>query len=121
MRIRRTGSRWHKRRPIDGTLALYEAARQHHVAVFFITGRHQGERAATEKNLRAAGYSAWDGLTLRPDHDNRTTIEYKSAARAKIAEQGYTIIVNAGDQHSDLAGGYAERAYKLPNPFYFIP
>jgi len=32
-----------------------------------------------------------------------------------------TIIVNAGDQESDLAGGYAERAYKLPNPFYYIP
>ena len=50
-----------------------------------------------------------------------TVIQYKSGARAKIAEEGYTIIVNAGDQASDLAGGYAERAYKLPNPFYYIP
>lgn len=108
-------------RAIDGTLALYNAARAHSVAVFFITGRREGARAATEKNLRAAGYVTWDGLTLRPDGDNRTASAYKSAAREKIAEQGYTIIVNAGDQHSDLAGGYAERAYKLPNPFYFIP
>ena len=106
---------------IDGTLALYQAARQHHVAVFFITGRHEGERAVTEKNLKAAGFATWDGLTLRPAHDNRTVIEYKSGERAKIAEAGYTIIVNAGDQHSDLAGGYTERAYKLPNPMYFIP
>ena len=106
---------------IDGTLALYKAAKQHHVAVFFITGRHEGERAATEKNLKAAGYANWDGLMLRRANDNATTIEYKSAARAKIAEQGYTIIANAGDQASDLAGGYAERAYKLPNPMYFIP
>lgn len=110
-----------KARAIDGTLALYQAAIKHHVAVFFITGRHEDERAATEKNLKAAGYASWDGLTLRAAHDNRTTSDYKSAARAKIAEQGYTIIVNAGDQHSDLAGGYAERAYKLPNPMYFIP
>jgi acid phosphatase len=110
-----------KAKAIDGTLALYKAARQHHVAVFFITGRHEGERAATEKNLKAAGFDGWDGLTLRPEHDNRTVSGYKSAAREKIAAQGYTIIVNAGDQHSDLAGGYAERAYKLPNPFYYIP
>jgi HAD superfamily, subfamily IIIB (Acid phosphatase) len=106
---------------IDGTLALYKAAKAHQAAVFFITGRHEGERAVTEKNLESVGYSAWDGLTLRPDDDNRTVIGYKSAAREKIAEQGYSIIVNVGDQHSDLAGGYAERAYKLPNPFYYIP
>jgi len=110
-----------KAKAIDGTLALYKAARQHHVAVFFITGRHEGDRAATEKNLKAAGFDGWDGLTLRPQRDNRTVSGYKSGAREKIAAQGYTIIVNAGDQHSDLAGGYAERAYKLPNPFYFIP
>jgi predicted secreted acid phosphatase len=106
---------------IDGTLALYKAAEAHNVAVFFITGRHEGERAATEKNLKKAGYTTWDGLTLRPSNDNRTVIGYKSDAREKIAERGYTIIANVGDQHSDLAGGYAERAYKLPNPFYYIP
>jgi hypothetical protein len=40
----------------------------------------------------------------------------------KINERsGYTIIVNVGDQQSDFAGGYAERAYKVPDPFYFIP
>jgi acid phosphatase len=110
-----------KDKAIDGTLALYKAARHHHVAVFFITGRHESERAATEKNLKAAGFDGWDGLMLRPEHDNRTVSDYKSGTREKIAEQGYTIIVNAGDQRSDLDGGYAERAYKLPNPFYFIP
>ena len=29
--------------------------------------------------------------------------------------------VNVGDQASDLDGGYAERTFKLPNPFYFVP
>jgi hypothetical protein len=37
----------------------------------------------------------------------------------------YAIIANLGDQYSDLigddAGDHAERCYKLPNPFYFIP
>jgi acid phosphatase len=108
-------------KPIDGTLALFGTAKQHHVAVFFITGRHENERAATEKNLKAAGYENWDGLVLRLAGDNQTVSQYKSGARAKIAEEGYTIIANVGDQHSDLAGGYAERTYKLPNPMYFIP
>jgi hypothetical protein len=30
-------------------------------------------------------------------------------------------VVNIGDQFSDLAGGFAERVFKLPNPYYFIP
>ena len=29
-------------------------------------------------------------------------------------------IANVGDQPSDLAGGYAERTFLLPNPFYRI-
>jgi predicted secreted acid phosphatase len=106
---------------IPGTLDLFKAARAHNVTVFFITGRHGNERDATVKNLKAAGYDGWAGLVLRPDNDNRTVAGYKSGERAKIAEQGYTIIVNVGDQQSDLDGGYAERAYKLPNPFYYIP
>jgi acid phosphatase len=28
------------------------------------------------------------------------------------------IIANMGDQASDLAGGHAEKTFKLPNPFY---
>jgi len=47
--------------------------------------------------------------------------EQRRDERGKIAAQGYTIIVNVGDQQSDLDGGYAERAYKLPNPFYYLP
>jgi len=34
---------------------------------------------------------------------------------------GVTIIVNVGDQESDLAGSHAERTFKVPNPFYFVP
>ena len=33
---------------------------------------------------------------------------------------GYLIILNVGDQESDLTGGFADRTFKLPNPFYFI-
>jgi len=39
--------------------------------------------------------------------------------RVPIEQANYTIIANVGDQPSDLAGGYAERAL-LSDPFYRI-
>ena len=108
---------------IPGTLDLFRTAKARNVAVFFITGRRVDDelRSATIKNLKAAGYDGWAGLVLRPPNDNKTIVGYKSGERAKIAAQGYTIIANIGDQQSDLDGSYAERAYKLPNPFYYLP
>jgi HAD superfamily, subfamily IIIB (Acid phosphatase) len=48
--------------------------------------------------------------------------DFKTAARSDIdGRLGYTIIANAGDQDSDLRGGHAERTFKVPNPFYYIP
>jgi len=107
--------------PIKPVLALARFAREHGVAVFFLTGRPERLRAATERNLQAAGYE-WTGVLLKPDAMRTTSaVEQKAAERKKLVEQGYTIVVNMGDQMSDLDGGFAERTYKLPNPFYFAP
>lgn len=108
---------------IPGTLRLYQRARQLGVAVFFITGRPESQREATEKNLRDAGYADWSGLIMRaPDHAKEATIPYKSAARKQIADKGYRIVLNVGDQWSDLRGRpQAELSVKLPDPFYYIP
>jgi len=104
------------------TLRLFQAARARGVAVFFITGRHEDERAATERNLRRAGYDGWAGLVLRPvGAAAASAVDYKAAERKRIEAAGYTIIANVGDQPSDLAGGHAERTFLLPNPFYRIP
>ncbi len=46
---------------------------------------------------------------------------FKAPARKKLEDEGYKILVNIGDQESDLNGGFAENALKLPNPFYYIP
>ena len=92
------------------------------VPVFFITGRHERLRAATEKNLKDVGYQQWARLFMKPnDYDRKSVIPFKSGARKQIEDEGYTIVVNVGDQYSDLAGGYSERVYKLPDPFYYIP
>jgi acid phosphatase len=107
---------------IPPTLALARAARAHNVAIFFITGRHEVERSVTEANLKAAGYD-WDKVYMRPDGTStESSADYKKPIRAQIEDTDhYTIIVNIGDQASDLAGGHAERGFLLPNPFYRIP
>jgi hypothetical protein len=106
---------------IRPTLTLFNAAREHRVAVFFVTGRPDnipGVRSQTVANLRSAGYQGWSGLSLNPG--GLETVPYKSGERAKIEGRGYRIVANVGDQESDLQGGHADRAFKLPNPFYFI-
>jgi hypothetical protein len=50
-----------------------------------------------------------------------TTIQYKSGTRAYIESEGYDIVANFGDQFSDLSGGHADKAFKLPNPMYYLP
>ena len=106
---------------IAPTLALYEDARSKGVAAFFITGRPEAIEAAAQSNLVNVGFDEGFNLITKPP-DAGTTIEYKSGERAGIEEElGYTILVNVGDQDSDLAGGHARRAFKLPNPMYFIP
>jgi predicted secreted acid phosphatase len=106
------------------TLELFNAAKAKHVAVFFITGRYDDEveRAATELNLHKAGYFGWDALYLRDPKAPRASVaEYKRDTRIEVEKLGYTIIANIGDQLSDLALEHAERTFKVPNPFYFIP
>lgn len=107
---------------IKPTLALYNAALQEGIKVYFITGRRESLRKATQSNLHRAGYKNWSGLYMRPEnYTDKSIIPFKSQSRAAISAKGYTIIANIGDQYSDLKGGYAQKAYKLPNPFYYLP
>ena len=107
---------------IAATLALFNAAKARNVAIFFITGRDESVRAATETNLHMAGYDGWTELIMRPvGTTTKSAADYKAPERAKIEAKGFRIIVNVGDQPSDLGGGHAERTFLLPDPFYRIP
>jgi acid phosphatase len=136
-----------KAKAITPTLALFQSARDAGVHVFFVTGRAKGTdsvkagcgqevsgaapvtmQAATEQNLKDAGYVCGDhpncmDVILSPDQHWAHEADFKSRVREAIEEQGdrYQIILNVGDQESDLAGGHAEKAFKLPNPYYLIP
>jgi len=99
--------------------------------VFFLTGRPGTQRAATEGNLTKVGYDVADSNVylkdygvdtwLSPCATSCTTDQYKTLTRQHIESLGYDIVANFGDQFSDLNGGFADRAFKLPNPMYFLP
>jgi acid phosphatase len=103
-------------------LKLYQLAKKEHVTVFFVTGRRERHRVVTVRNLKAAGFSGWEKLYLKPNtYAEKSVVAFKAYARKKIEAQGYDVIFTMGDQNSDLDGGYADRKFKLPNPFYYIP
>lgn len=105
---------------IEPVLNLYEYAIQRGVHVFFISERLNTPEiiSKTVQNLKQAGYTKWDNLILKPLDSKQTDQEFKIATRRYIASQDYDIIMNVGDQDSDLKGGYAEIKVKIPNPFY---
>lgn len=107
--------------PIPSAVAFVREARSRGFAIVFVTGRREETRAATEQNLREAGF-LWDELVMRPNGPSHGgAADYKAPQRKRLSEAGYRIVLNIGDQESDLAGGFAEATLKLPNPFYFIP
>ncbi len=117
---------------VFGMNSLAAWAQAHGYTVFYITGRPQSQRAATEANLAAVGFpAANEGNLFMKDAANPpaylpcgatcTTDQYKAGTRAHLEALGYRIEGNFGDQYSDLSGGHADRDFKLPNPMYFIP
>jgi hypothetical protein len=117
---------------VPGMVSLFNRAQKSGYTIFIITGRPEAQRAATEANLAKVGY------TVPPDANvflknaaappayldcgaTCTTDQYKSETRAHIQSLGYDIVANFGDQYSDLSMGHEDRAFKIPNPMYFLP
>ncbi|MFB7513776.1 HAD family acid phosphatase [Streptomyces sp. NPDC056144] len=85
------------------------------VAVFFVTARPGIIHSLTDWNLKKVGYPV-DGLYVRALPDLFAEVSaYKTAKRAEIEAKGYTIIANIGNNTTDIVGGHAERAFKLPD------
>ncbi|PRP89923.1 Lipoprotein E precursor [Enhygromyxa salina] len=106
---------------VPGIEELYDYARANEVAVVFITGRREHQREDTKRVLEEAGFEGWEALILRSETENElSAAEYKSARRAKLEDEGFTIVLTLGDQASDLVGGHAERTLLVPNPFYHV-
>jgi len=102
------------------TAEFLQWARKRGFAVFFVTGRREGLRADTIANLIKRDV-AYDGLLMRKDGDRGTAESVKIPLRESIEKMGFTIVVNIGDQWSDLKGGHAVDCEKLPNKIYLVP
>lgn len=101
-------------------LALYKRVQELGLSCFFISARSESQRISTERNLLAAGFDGNNHVILEPFGSRFPTVkDFKTSERRKIAEEGYTIILNIGDQPSDVEGGYAEKYFLLPNPYYY--
>ncbi|MBB4663722.1 HAD family acid phosphatase [Conexibacter arvalis] len=107
---------------IAGVLKLFRYAQQRRVRVAFVTGRPEYVRTLTLQQLRRAGFRGRYQLLLRPSDDRRhSVVPFKSSARRSLQRGGRRVVLNIGDQRSDLAGGVAQRTFKLPNPMYTLP
>ncbi|WP_225824933.1 HAD family acid phosphatase [Streptomyces naphthomycinicus] len=97
---------------------VLEAARyaqEHGVSLFFVTARPGILYWPTEYNLEHDGYDV-SGLRVRGLFDLfKDVAAYKTAQRAGIENDGYTIIANIGNSPTDLSGGHAEKTFKLPD------
>ncbi|MEU5433619.1 HAD family acid phosphatase [Streptomyces sp. NPDC020719] len=121
---------------VFGMPDLVDYAAKKGVTVFFLTGRDVSQRDASAANLTRAGYAVPVDTAhfFLKDKTNPpaylscgkpkwtcSTVDYKSGTRKHIEDMGYNIVANLGDQYTDLAGGYADKTYKIPNPMYFLP
>ncbi|HEY9868672.1 MAG TPA: HAD family acid phosphatase [Candidatus Obscuribacterales bacterium] len=104
---------------LEPTAGFLAWARKRGFAIFLVTGRQENLRRATIINLVRQNV-AYDGLLMRPNGDERPAEQVKVPHREAIEKMGFTIVVNIGDQWSDLSGGHAENCVKLPNKMYFV-
>lgn len=126
-----------ERPAVFGMPELVEYARSKGVEVFFLTGLSESQRTGAVTNLAKAGYDtqldtkhvftknkttppAYLSDCATPAKWECTTVQFKEGTRKHIESNGYDIVGSFGDQVSDLAGGYADKTYKLPNPTYFV-
>jgi predicted secreted acid phosphatase len=108
--------------PIKPVWRLLRYAQKKKVAIFIVTGRPDGLRAGTRKQLKEDGMRGRYTLVTRPnDEFGQPSAGYKTQVREDIDADGYTTLINIGDQQSDLSGGFSKKRFKVPNPMYFTP
>jgi predicted secreted acid phosphatase len=111
-----------EQQPIKPVWSLLKLAQKNKVALFLITGRPVGIEPGTRDQLKRDGLKGKYTLIMRPNADlGKPTVPFKSGERKKIQKKGYKILVNIGDQKSDLDGGFSVKKFKVPNPMYFTP
>lgn len=114
---------------------LLNYAFTNNIDVAFVTGRTIDKYAITESNLIAAYpeyqsqiesiFTKGNTRFVLPSEESWTVDSYKNYARQSLINQNYHIVLNIGDQYSDLNYIYPYSnqpycSYKLPNFMYYI-
>ncbi|GAA4698085.1 HAD family acid phosphatase [Nocardioides conyzicola] len=131
----------HRYPAVAGMPALVRTLEARGYDVYGVTGRPFAQEDDTVANLTEQGYTTagstpiFDNANLFTKEDpavgtvdcttdgnpaSCSTVERKAAARSHIESGGDNIVLNVGDQWSDLMGGFAVDTVKLPNPTYFL-
>jgi predicted secreted acid phosphatase len=126
---------------VPGMPQLLQTLDSRGYAIYGITGRPAAQEPDTITNLTDKGFTAVGGTALfnsvnlytkdstPPLYEDCTvdglpacsTVEYKAFTRQHIATaDSKDVVMNVGDQWSDLQGGYADDYTKIPNPAYFL-
>ena len=90
-------------------------------SIIFISARLFRYYKATQALLNNASYYIYDALYLLPKNVTNykdSPHNFKENLRKKLILSGYNILMNIGDQKSDLEGGYAKYHIKIPNYLY---
>jgi acid phosphatase len=99
--------------------ASWPGARRARVAVF-ITGRPGDlqDRATSAKSRATRGTASSCRRATGRRRARSTSRRPRAGGSSSRATRS---LLTIGDQESDLAGGFAERGFQLPNPVYFLP
>jgi predicted secreted acid phosphatase len=100
--------------PVAVTLRFAKHARARGVTLLFNTGRERGDGRLVKarKQLRKAGYAVQEVC----GRNHGESLEHgKQRCRQHFVDEGYTLIANVGNRHTDFVGGNYERAFRLPN------
>lgn len=99
-------------RPVRPTRRFARHAHDLGIAVFFVTGRHQGTLRSPRRALKEAGYPV-SGMCGRRHGEGLA--HGKQRCRRHITRAGWRIIADVGNHRSDLVGGNYERGFRLPS------
>jgi len=99
--------------------SLYDYLIERGFKIIFLTSRRNTLYDATYKNLITQSYTKFDTLLTRNESEYKMrSIDFKSAKRVWLTEDGYDIVGTVGDQWSDLEGPYHGIQVKIPDYLY---
>ncbi|HEY9247680.1 MAG TPA: HAD family acid phosphatase [Rariglobus sp.] len=108
--------------PLRSVVDLLHALQRLGFAIVILTGRRSTTEGVTVANLQWVGVNGWDHIIFRQTgtpEENMLAVEYKSKQRERVDGAGYAIVLNIGDQRSDIEGSCPGAIrVKVPHHYY---